>query len=222
MLARVVVATQVGMPSRYARTKPAVTAVVVAMFPAALPYKTVPAWMVAQPVPPLATPRMPPRVRVPDEVMGPPVRVRPVVPPEPSTEVTVPVPPPRQVPAIAQQPEVRFTPLANEEVAAELEYRAFAIVVEELVMEKRGLEVAYASLEDAMMNEPSCEVRTKCFWSVPPCVSERVNDGALPATCSFQNGVVVPMPRLPAKYAVPLSKIVNNGLSDEFVVWKFT
>src|SRR3989344_1862616 len=150
MLARVVVATQVGMPSRYARTKPAVTAVVVAMFPAALPYKTVPELMVAQPVPPFATARMPPRVRVPEEVMGPPVRVRPVVPPEPSTEVTVPVPPPRQVPLRAKQPAVRFTPLANEEVAREEEYRAFANVVDALVMEKRVV-VAYASLEDEMM-----------------------------------------------------------------------
>lgn len=45
---------------------------------------------VVAPVPPLATLRVPPRVIVPLTVMGPPLVVRPVVPPETSTEVTVP------------------------------------------------------------------------------------------------------------------------------------
>lgn len=44
------------------------------------------------PVPPLATARVPPNVRVPELVIGPPVRVSPVEPPEPLTEVTVPSP----------------------------------------------------------------------------------------------------------------------------------
>src|SRR5690349_915461 len=43
------------------------------------------------PVPPLAATSVPPRVSVPLEVIGPPVTVRPVVPPEPSTLVTVPL-----------------------------------------------------------------------------------------------------------------------------------
>ena len=47
---------------------------------------------VVTPVPPLATARVPPSVRVPEVVMGPPVNVRPVVPPEPLTLVTVPEP----------------------------------------------------------------------------------------------------------------------------------
>ncbi len=47
------------------------------------------------PVPPLATAKVPPRVKVPEVVIGPPVRVSPVVPPEPSTLVTEPVPKPR-------------------------------------------------------------------------------------------------------------------------------
>ena len=45
-------------------------------------------------MPPLATARIPPKVRVPEAVIGPPVKVKPVVPPEPSTLVTVPEPPP--------------------------------------------------------------------------------------------------------------------------------
>ena len=48
-------------------------------------------------VPPFAMARVPPKVRVPDVVIGPPVRVSPVVPPEPSTEVTVPDPPPAPI-----------------------------------------------------------------------------------------------------------------------------
>jgi len=47
------------------------------------------------PVPPLAIAKVPPRVSVPVVVIGPPVRVRPVVPPAPETEVTEPVPRPR-------------------------------------------------------------------------------------------------------------------------------
>ena len=43
-------------------------------------------------VPPLAIANVPPKVNVPDAVIGPPVKVKPVVPPEPSTEVTVPTP----------------------------------------------------------------------------------------------------------------------------------
>ena len=41
-------------------------------------------------MPPFDTPRVPPNVRVPDAVMGPPVKVRPVDPPEALTEVTRP------------------------------------------------------------------------------------------------------------------------------------
>ena len=44
------------------------------------------------PVPPLATASVPAIVMVPDVVTGPPLVVRPVVPPETSTEVTVPDP----------------------------------------------------------------------------------------------------------------------------------
>ncbi len=50
--------------------------------------------------------------------MGPPLKVRPVVPPEASTEVTVPEPPPPiQVPLIAKQPPDRSIPLEKVEVA---------------------------------------------------------------------------------------------------------
>ena len=59
MVESVVVATHCGMPSRYARTKPGVPAEVVARLPALLPKRMAPELMVAQPVPPLATGRMP-------------------------------------------------------------------------------------------------------------------------------------------------------------------
>ena len=45
---------------------------------------------VVAPVPPLATIRVPPKVIVPEVVIGPPEVVNPVVPPETSIEVTVP------------------------------------------------------------------------------------------------------------------------------------
>ena len=47
---------------------------------------------VVTPVPPLATANVPPKVNVPVVVIGPPVSVSPVVPPEPLTEVTLPLP----------------------------------------------------------------------------------------------------------------------------------
>ena len=43
------------------------------------------------PVPPLAMARVPPRMRVPEPVMGPPVEVSPVLPPDRATLVTLPV-----------------------------------------------------------------------------------------------------------------------------------
>jgi hypothetical protein len=49
---------------------------------------------VAVPVPPFATASVPESVIVPEVVIGPPEVVRPVVPPETATEVTVPEPPP--------------------------------------------------------------------------------------------------------------------------------
>lgn len=74
---------------------------------------------VAAPVPPLATASVPPKVSVPLEVIGPPVKVRPVVPPEPSTLVTVPVP---DTDTQAGSPAVSvktcpFVPLGNSAVA---------------------------------------------------------------------------------------------------------
>jgi len=59
---------------------------------------------VVAPVPPFATFNVPPRVKVPDTVIGPPVSVSPVVPPEPSTLCTV--PPAAGVAEIVMPPEV--------------------------------------------------------------------------------------------------------------------
>ena len=60
---------------------------------AALKFVRAPVAVVA-PVPPLSTSSVPASVMVPEVVTGPPEVVRPVVPPETSTDVTVPEPPP--------------------------------------------------------------------------------------------------------------------------------
>jgi hypothetical protein len=91
----------------------------------------------------------------------------------PSVQLDEPAPPPIQVPFTAQQPPVRLTPMAKEEVAAEEEYRAFEIVVDALVMEKR-VEVAYASEEEPISKFPATDLKVQCFWLVPPFVSVRV------------------------------------------------
>lgn len=71
-------------------------------------------------------------------------------------------PPPTHVPFTAQQPAVKFTPFAKDEVAALEEKSALEIVVDAFVMEKRVV-VAKMSEELAMKKEPSWEVRTMCF-----------------------------------------------------------
>jgi len=66
---------------------------------------------------------------VPEVVIGPPVKERPVVPPETSTEVTLPEPPfPRQVPfGMRKQPLERAMPFAKVEVAVwEVTFKALA------------------------------------------------------------------------------------------------
>lgn len=70
--------------------------------------------LVVTPVPPLATASVPARVMVPAAVMGPPDVVSPVVPPETSTEVTVPEPPPNvcQV-AVVEEVATRACPLVG-------------------------------------------------------------------------------------------------------------
>jgi hypothetical protein len=78
-------------------------------------------------VPPLAMARVPPRVNVPAPVIGPPERVNPVVPPEPETDVTVPLPPAIHVPLIAKHPPVRVRPFAKVE-EAEVEVTSMALV----------------------------------------------------------------------------------------------
>ena len=56
--------------------------------PVPFPYRSCPDESVVEPVPPFATVNVPPNVRVPEFVIGPPVKVSPVVPPEPETDVT--------------------------------------------------------------------------------------------------------------------------------------
>ena len=65
---------------------------------------------VAAPVPPLATASVPARVTVPEEVIGPPLVVKPVVPPETSTLVTEPAPGPVNATVMAPLPLVMVTP----------------------------------------------------------------------------------------------------------------
>jgi len=89
---KVVVDVHVGTPFRRARMFPAVPAEVVERADEPLPYGMAPDWIADQPVPPFATFRVPPSVRVPAEVTGPPLNESPVVPPEALTDVTVPKP----------------------------------------------------------------------------------------------------------------------------------
>jgi hypothetical protein len=69
---------------------PAVSVALASVLPVVLPIKSSPSTYDVWPVPPLATARVPASVIVPDVVTGPPLVVSPVVPPETSTEVTVP------------------------------------------------------------------------------------------------------------------------------------
>ena len=71
-------------------TKPAVPGAAPATADVPAPIKTECAVSDAAPVPPLATPSVPPSVSVPVPVIGPPENVRPVVPPDAATLVTLP------------------------------------------------------------------------------------------------------------------------------------
>ena len=62
------------------------------------------------PVPPLAIASVPASVTVPEEVIGPPLVVKPVVPPETSTLVTEPAPGPEKATVMAPLPLVMVTP----------------------------------------------------------------------------------------------------------------
>jgi len=66
--------------------------------------------LVATPVPPLATANVPARVMVPEPVIGPPLVVKPVVPPDTSTLVTEPAPGPEKATVMAPLPLVMVTP----------------------------------------------------------------------------------------------------------------
>ena len=71
--------------------------------------------LVVTPVPPLATASVPANVIVPDVVIGPPLVVRPVVPPLTSTLVTVPVEPPDK--AILMPPDELVTEIPEPAVS---------------------------------------------------------------------------------------------------------
>ena len=73
--------------------------------------------LVVTPVPPLATASVPANVIVPDVVMGPPLVVRPVVPPLTATLVTVPVEPPET--AMLIPPDVLVTVIPDPAVMVE-------------------------------------------------------------------------------------------------------
>ena len=77
---------------------------------APLPRMTLLAVRVVRLVPPLATASVPASVTVPEEVIGPPLVVNPVVPPETSTLVTEPAPGPVNAMVIAPAPGVMVTP----------------------------------------------------------------------------------------------------------------
>lgn len=69
---------------------PAISVALVNVLPVLLPIRSWPSVYDVCPVPPLATASVPPSVSVPLVVIGDPVKVRPVAPPDAATEVTVP------------------------------------------------------------------------------------------------------------------------------------
>ena len=81
------------------------------VYPAPSPIKSWPlVGVVPRPVPPALIASVPPSDRVPADVIGPPETVSPVVPPEPSTLVTVPAP--------ATAPQTKLLPLHLRKVSA--------------------------------------------------------------------------------------------------------
>lgn len=69
---------------------PAVNVALVSVLPVLLPIRSWPLVYEVWPVPPLATTKVPPSVSVPLVVIGDPLKVSPVVPPDAATDVTVP------------------------------------------------------------------------------------------------------------------------------------
>jgi hypothetical protein len=77
---------------------------------------------VVDPVPPFATPSVPPSVIVPELVTGPPEVVSPVVPPDTATELTVPLEPPSPMVEVATRSYVPFAfPISNFPYVGEVE-----------------------------------------------------------------------------------------------------
>jgi hypothetical protein len=115
-------------------------------------------------VPPLAIASVPPRVIVPDEVIGPPVVVNPVEPPEIPTDVTVPEPPPAptHTPAIEKHPLAISRPLVKVEVAPPVTVR------EARVANPRFELVAKRLVDDAVVVKREVVVALSAvkFWSV--------------------------------------------------------
>ena len=113
----------------------------------------------------MITAKVPPRVRVPDVVIGPPVKVNPVLPPEPEMEVTV---PPLLDPGVMQGPPVEVakqgetTPPVNVEVANPITVKLVVVAL-------------------LALSEPSVAVLAKRFVE-PAVVANRFVEVALPMT----------------------------------------
>jgi len=132
---------------------------------------TVMAALLATPVPPLAGASVPARVTVPEEVIGPPEVVKPVVPPETSTLVTEPAPGPVNATVMAPLPLVMVTP-------------------------EPAVSVAGVSVLPVVLPISSCPL-VKLVWPVPPLATPRVpvmsavdrltasQDALVPSLCRY-------------------------------------
>jgi hypothetical protein len=129
----------------------------------------------------------------------------------PSVQLELPAPPPIHAPFTAQQPPVRLTPFANEEVARDEEKRALEIVVEALVIVNCAVvEVAkVVGEEDERTKSPPRFLKDQWLSVLMPV--ERVNCGR-DEVASWRShcGDVVPIPTK----AAALRKIAVSGLVE--------
>ena len=147
---------------------------------------------VVPPVPPLATARVPLSVSVPLEVIGEPVNVKPVVPPDAATEVTV---PPDAVDDSVPADSVRPVPIVISSIAPALavvrpSMRAVLIV---RPLEPTAPDAAALRLERAVPASVA---------PVPPLAT-----GSVPVTCVARDTLLraPPSVRLPDEVTVPVS-----------------
>ena len=109
--------------------------------------------------------------------------------------------PPTHVPFTEKQPVVMLKPTSLVEVADPVMFSPVSVVVPKPVpaMENGTLAVCVSASEVVpMLNTPPVDWANQCFRFAPADVSVIVSLDVAPAMCSFEFGVVVPMPTLPS------------------------